>query len=67
MASVIEKNVLRFQITVNDLETMQTLQGTQQLRSVEARSVDIEALFLLKMMEKLATINKRKNQVQLFW
>jgi len=58
MSSVIEKNVFRLEITVDDLKPVETFQSAQQLRGVEPRSVDIKSLFFLEMMEKLATIHK---------
>lgn len=67
VSSVIEQNILWLQVTVDDVETVQALQCTEQLRSVETGSVNIEPLLLLKVMEKLSTIDEGQDQVQLFW
>lgn len=67
MSSVIEKNVLRLEVTVDDLESVETFQSAQQLRSIESRSVDIKSLFFLKMMEELATIHKCQDEIQFSW
>jgi len=47
VTSVIEENVLRLEITVDDLETMKTFKCAQELRRVEAGTVDIESLLSL--------------------
>ena len=67
MASVIEKNVLGFQITVNDVETVQALQSAQQFSCIEPSSVDVKPLFLLQMVEELSAVDKRQNKIQLLW
>jgi bifunctional pyridoxal-dependent enzyme with beta-cystathionase and maltose regulon repressor activities len=65
MARVIEEDVFGFQITVNDVESVQAFQCTQQLSSVESSTVDVESLFLLQMVEQLSAIHKRQDKVQL--
>jgi len=67
VASVIEKDVLGLQITVDDVETVQALQSAQQFSGVEPSSVDIEPLFLLQMVEELSTVDKGQNKIQLLW
>lgn len=66
MAGIIEKNVFRFQVTVNNVETVQTLKRTQQLRGIETGSIDIESLFFLQMVEQLTTIDEGQDEVQFF-
>lgn len=67
MASVVQQNILWLQVPVDHLEAMKTLERTEQFGSVEAGSVDIKALFSLEVVEQLATIDKCKDKVQLFW
>jgi hypothetical protein len=65
MSSVIEKNVLRLEISVNNLESVQTLESAQQLCGVETGSVDVESLFSLQVVEQLSTVHKCQNKIQL--
>ena len=65
MPCVIEKNVLRLEIAIDDLEPVQTLESAQQLCGIETGSVDIKSLFPLQMMEQLATVHKCQHEVQL--
>jgi hypothetical protein len=58
VSSVIKQNVLWLQVTVNDIEAVQTFQSTEEFGSIESGPVDIETLLLLEMMEKLATIDE---------
>ena len=58
VADVIDKDVLWLQVTVDDTESMQALESTQKFRSVETRSVDVEALLLLEVVEKLAAVDE---------
>lgn len=67
VASVVQKDILRLEITVDDLETMQALQRTEQLGSIETGPVDIEALLALKVMEQLTAVDESKDEVQLLW
>jgi hypothetical protein len=66
MARVVEKNVLGLQVTVNDVEAVQTLQCAKQLGSIESRTVDVEALLFLQVVEQLASVDECQNQVELF-
>jgi hypothetical protein len=61
MSSVVKKDVLRFQITIDDLEAVQTLKRAKQFRGIETSTVDIKALFSLKVVEQLAAVNKCKH------
>lgn len=63
MTSVVKKNVLRFQVAVNDLETMQALKRAEQLGGIETGTVDIESLLSLKVMEQLSTVHKRQDKI----
>jgi len=65
VSAVVEKDVLRLEVTINYLESVQAFQGTEQLCSVETRAVDIETLFSLKMVEQLTTIDECQDKVQL--
>ena len=64
---IIEKNVLRLQITIDDIETMQTLQGAQKFCSVESSTINVETLFLLQVMEEFTAVHKGENEVKLLW
>lgn len=65
VARVIKENVLRFQVAVDDVESMQTFQSTKQLSCVESRSVDVETLLFLQVVKQLASVDERQNQVEL--
>ena len=65
MASVIQKNIFGLEVSVNDIEAMETLESTEKLGRVEASTVDIEALILLKVIEKLSAVDKGKHKVKL--
>lgn len=65
MTGVVEQDIFGFEVPINHFEPMQTLQSTKQFSSVEPRTVDIEALFPLKVMEQLTAIYEGKNQVEL--
>lgn len=67
MSSVVKKNVLWLQVAVDDVKAMQALQSTQKLGSIESRTINVESLLLLQMMEKLATIDECQNEVELLW
>ena len=47
MAGIIKQDVLRLQVTIDDVEAMQTLQSTKELGCIESRAVDIESLLAL--------------------
>lgn len=64
MTGVVKQDILRFEVTVNHLEPMQTLQGAKQFRSVEPGPVDIEALLPLEVMEQFTAVYEGKNQVE---
>jgi hypothetical protein len=67
VSSVVEKNILRLQVAVDDVETMQAFQSAQELSGVETSTIDVESLLLLQMMEQLATIDESQHKVELFW
>lgn len=67
MASVIKQDVLRLQVSINDVEAVETFQSAEQLGSVETCTIDVEALLLLKMVEKLAAVNEGEDKVKLLW
>lgn len=64
--TVIKKDVLGLKIAIDDLEPVQALQSTKQFCGIETRTVDIETLFPLKVMEQLTTVDERQNQIQFF-
>ena len=47
MAGVIQKDILWFQVAVDDVEHVQVLQGAQQLSGVESAPVLIESALTL--------------------
>lgn len=65
MACVIKQNVLRLQVSVNDVEAVQTLECAQKFSCVESRSVDIESLLLLQVVEQFSSIDKCEDKVKL--
>lgn len=65
VAGIIEKNIFGFQVTVDDLESMQAFERTQQLRSIEPSTVYVEALLSLQVMEQLSAVYKSQNKVKL--
>jgi hypothetical protein len=67
VAGVVQQNIFRLQVSVNDIEAMKTLQRTEQLGSVKPRPVNVEPLLFLEVMEQLSTIDKRQNEVELLW
>ena len=65
MSSVVQKNVFGFEVAVNDVEAVKTLEGAKEFGRVETRPVDIKTLILLKMVKKLSAVNKCKHKVEL--
>jgi hypothetical protein len=63
MSCVIEKDVFRFQVTVDDLEAVQALECAEQFSCIETRSVDVESLLSLKVMEELPAVHERQDEV----
>jgi hypothetical protein len=47
MTGVVEKNILRLQVTVDYVKHVQVLQGAQQFSGVESTSVFVESAFTL--------------------
>lgn len=66
MTRVVEQNVFRLEISVDNVESMQTLEGAKKFGCVESGSIDIEPLLSLKMVEQFSPIHKRKNKVEFF-
>lgn len=56
MASVIQKDILRLQVTVDDVKHVQVLQGAQQFSGVESASVLVESTLALQVIEQLPSI-----------
>jgi len=63
--SVVQQNVLRLEISIDDIETVQTLEGTEKLGRVESRSVDVKLPFSLEMVEKLPSVDECQDKVEL--
>lgn len=51
MARIIEQDILRLQIPIDDIEHMQVLQRREQFRGVESTPVFVELSFFLQMVE----------------
>lgn len=66
MTRVIKQDILRLQIAINDVESVQAFQGTEQLGRVESRPIDIEALLSLQMMEELSSVDEGKDEIEFF-
>ncbi len=47
MAGVIEENVLGLEITVDDVETVETFEGAEKFGRVETSPIDVEPLFAI--------------------
>lgn len=65
VALVVEQNVLGLQITVDDVEAVETLESAQKLGRVEPRAVDVEPLLLLQVVEQLTSVDKGQDEVEL--
>jgi len=65
VADVVDEDVLRLEIAVDDAEAVQALECAEQFGGVEAGAVDVEALLFLQMVEKLATVYESEHQVKL--
>lgn len=66
VASVIEQDVLGFQVSVDDIEPVETLQRTEELGCIEPGSVDVESLLLLQVVEQFASIDKGEDEIKFF-
>lgn len=64
MPRVIEQNIFRLEISVNNVESMQTFEGAKKFGGVESGSIDIKPLFSLKMVEQFSPVDKRKNKIE---
>lgn len=63
MPGIIQKNVFRLEISIDHVESMQTFEGAKKLGCVESRSVNIESLFSLKMMEQFSAVDESQDKV----
>ena len=57
VACVVQKDVLRLEVTVNDVEAVQVLKCTKELRGVKPASVLIEFALTLEVIEQLPSID----------
>jgi hypothetical protein len=44
---------------------VKTFEGAEEFCGVQARTLKVESLLLLKMMEQLSAVHKRKDEVEL--
>jgi hypothetical protein len=65
VSSVVQQDVLRLQVAVDDIETVQALESAQKLGGVETSSVNLELALPLKMVEQLSSVHERQDKVQL--
>jgi hypothetical protein len=65
VTSIIEEDVLGLQVSVNNIETMQALQGAQKFCCVKSSTINVETLFLLQVVEELSAVHECENKVQL--
>lgn len=65
VSRIVKKNVFGLQVSVDDIETVQTLQSAKQLSRVKSRSIDVETLLFLQVMKQLATVDKGKHKIEL--
>ena len=66
MSRIIKEDVFWFEIPVDNVETVKTFQSAKELSGIESRSIDIEALLTLQVVEKLSSIDKGQYKVELF-
>lgn len=66
MPRIVKEDIFWLQITVNHIETVQALESAKELGRVESCSIDIKALFSLKVMEELSTVDERQDEVEFF-
>jgi hypothetical protein len=64
VAVLVDKNVLRLKIAVDDALEMQVLQGEDDLSGVELASVFLKAAFVGKMVKELTAVYKVHDQVE---
>lgn len=65
VSSIVEQNVLRLKIAIDDIEPVQTFQCAHELSGVKPCSVDVESLLFLQMVEQFSSIDECKHKVQL--
>ncbi len=65
MPRVVKQDILRFQVSIDDLEAMKTFEGTEKFSRVEARTSKVEALLFLEVVEQLSAIDEGKDEVEL--
>lgn len=65
VALVVQDDVLRLQVTVNDSILMKAFKGTNELGSIEACPGLGEALLLSQMIEELPSIEEVHNEIEL--
>lgn len=58
VAREVEQNILRFEVTVDNVELMQMLEREEELRAIKARALLVEPLITLQMVEELSSIDE---------
>jgi len=67
VSSVVEQNVLRLEISVDDIESVKMFKRQQQLRCVIPRPCLVEFAFPLQVVEQLASVHECQDQVELLF
>jgi hypothetical protein len=66
VARVIQEDILRLQIPINDVESMKAFESTQELSRVKSSAIDLEFLLFLQMVEQLTAVDECLDKVKLF-
>ena len=65
MSFVVDKNVLRFQVAINDTRLVKVLKSGDNFSCIEASSSFVKsALRLTQVVEELATVDELHDQVE---
>ena len=60
---VIKKDIFGFEVSVDNIESVKTLQSTQKLCGVKPGPIDVEFTLPLQMVEKLASVHKCQDEI----
>ena len=61
---IIQQDILRLQVSINDIEPVKVFQRAKQLRGVEPAPVLVKLSFPLQMVEELSAIHETHHEVQ---
>ena len=64
MPGIIQQDILRFQVAIDDVEPVKVFQRAKQLRGVEPAPILIELAFPLQMVEEFSAIHETHHEVQ---